>query len=80
MADRVLFPNAIDFVRIINDNIVDNALGRRSSFLLLPSLYQRAFILTRETGELPFTGDFIAPDESTTTSRRSIINIITNEE
>ncbi len=80
MADRILFPNAIDFVRVINDNIVDNALGLRSSFLLLPSLYQRAYILTRETGELPFTLNFIAPDESTTTSRRSRINIITSEE
>ena len=80
MADRVLFPNAIDFIRVINDNVVDNALGRRNSFLLLPSLYQRAFILTRETGELPYTLNFIAPDESTTISRNAGINIITSEE
>jgi hypothetical protein len=80
MATRVLFPNAIDFVRVINDNVIDNALGRRSSFLLLPSLYQRAFLLTKETGELPLTENFIAPDESTTTSRRGRINIITSEE
>ena len=80
MADRVLFPNAIDFIRVINDNIVDNALGRRRSFLLLPSLYQRAYIITHETGELPLTLDFIAPDESTTTASESArFNIITSE-
>ena len=79
MANRILFANAIDFVRVINDNIVDNALGRRSAFLLLPSLYQRAHILVHETGELPFTLNFIAPDESTTTSRRGKVNITTGE-
>jgi hypothetical protein len=80
MADRVLFSNAIDFVRVVNDNIVDNALGKRSSFILLPSLYQRAFILVHETGELPLTTDFIAPEESTTTSRQSGTRIFTGTE
>jgi hypothetical protein len=78
MADRLLFPNAIDFVRVINDNIVDNALGRRSSFLLLPSLYQRAYMVTHETGELPFTLNFLAPDESVGANTQPVINIITS--
>lgn len=75
MADQVVFPNAIDYVRLVNDNIVDNMLGKRTAFVLLPSLYRRAFILTRETGELPYTLNFIAPDESTTTARRAGVNI-----
>jgi len=79
MANRALFANAIDFVRVINDNIVDNALGRRSSFTLLPSLYQRAFLLTYETGELPFTFNFIAPDESATAGSPEGVNVITSE-
>jgi hypothetical protein len=80
MADQVLFANAIDYVRIINDNIIDNRLARRSSYLLLPSLYQRAYAIVHETGEVPFTGDIIAPDESTTTARQAQVNIITADE
>lgn len=78
MASRTLFANAIDYVRVINDNIVDNALGRRSSFLLMPSIYQRAYMLVYETGEVPMTSNFVAPDESTTTARQAAINIITS--
>jgi hypothetical protein len=77
MKTQILYPNAIDYIRLINKNAVDNALGGRSAFVLLPSLYQRAFILTHETGELPLTSDFVAPDETTTTERKNQVNIIT---
>jgi hypothetical protein len=77
MANRVLYANAIDFVRTINDNLIDNALGARTSYAAMPSLYQRAYILCHETGELPVTGDILAPDESLSTQRTSNINIIT---
>ena len=79
MADKILFPNAIDTIRLINSNIVDNALGRRSAYLLLPSLYERAYALVHETGEYPLNEDIIAPDESTTVARESIINILTSD-
>lgn len=78
MADRILYPNAIDYMRTINHNIVDNALAGRGAFTLLPSLYQRAYILTHETGEIPVTEDFVAPDESTTTARQAQVKIITD--
>lgn len=79
MADRRLFPNAIDYVRVINDNIVDNALGRRDAFLLLPSLYQRAYILAHETGEMRVADDYVAPDESIIKGRKQQVNIITSD-
>jgi len=78
MAGRILYANAIDFVRTINDNLVDNALGARTSYALMPSLYQRAYILCHETGELPVTGDIVAPDESVSSPRGPNINIITS--
>lgn len=78
MADKILYANAVNYVRVINDNIVDNALGRRSSFVLMPSLYQRAYALVHETGEVPLTENFIAPDESTSTTRKAKINILTS--
>lgn len=78
MTLKILFPNAVDYIRAINHNIVDNALGGRSSFLLMPSLYQRAYLLTHETGEVTLTEDFVAPEESITSARQSRVNIITS--
>lgn len=78
MADKILYANAVDYVRVINDNIVDNALGRRSSFVLMPSLYQRAYALVHETGEVPLTENFVAPHESTSTARKAKVNILTS--
>jgi hypothetical protein len=66
------------YIRSINHNIVDNALGGRSSFLLMPSLYQRAYLLTHETGEVTLTDDFVAPDEDVTAAREAQVNIITS--
>jgi len=77
MAQNVIYASAIDYVRIVNDNIVDNALGKRSSFVLIPSLYHRAYALCYETSELPLTTDVLAPDESVTKARAAIVNIIT---
>lgn len=78
MADRILFPNAIDHIRMINSNLVDNALAERSSFVIVPSLYQYAYMLTHETGELPIIDRFVAPDESATQGRDNTVRIITS--
>lgn len=78
MTVRILFPNSVDYLRSINHNIVDNALGGRSSFMLMPSLYQRAYLITHETGEVSLTEDFVAPDEEVTTARQAQVNIITS--
>jgi hypothetical protein len=65
MPNRIQFPSAIDMIRLINDNIVDNMLVKRTSYVQLPSLYQRAFAVVYETGELPIDDRIPAPDEST---------------
>lgn len=65
MADKVVFPNAIDYVREVNENIVNNMLGGRDAFVLLPSLYERAYALVYETGEVPTIKNIVAPDEAT---------------
>ena len=78
MTTKILFPSAVDYIRIINHNIVDNALGGRTSFVILPSLYERAYALTYETSEVTVLEDFEAPDESVTKVRQAIFNIITS--
>lgn len=74
---KVLYPSAIEYIQLINGNIIDNALGGRSSFLLLPSLYQRAYILVHQTGEVPVRTNFLAPDEATTTARDKQVRLLT---
>jgi len=74
MTNSLIFASAIDYVRIINDNIVDNALGKRDSFILLPSLYQRAFAICYETTELPLTTNVLAPNEALRRTRASTVN------
>jgi hypothetical protein len=74
---KIIFPNAIDFLRTINDNAVDNALGGRSAYLLLPSLYERAYAIVHETGEYPIHTDIIAPDESVSSQKAARVAIIT---
>jgi len=64
MSDRILYPNAIDYFRIVHHNMVSNAFARKSSYVLLPSIYNRAYIVVHQTGELPVTEDFVAPDEA----------------
>lgn len=61
---RVIFPSAIELIRTINNNTVDNLLGGRDAFLTLPSLYQLAYSTVYETGELPLNENILAPDES----------------
>jgi hypothetical protein len=64
MSQRVLFPNAIDYFRVVHHNLVSNAKRSRHGYVLLPSLYTRAYILTHETGELRLTESVPAPDET----------------
>ena len=71
----ILFPNAIDYIGVINTNVVNNALARRSSYLLLPSLYRRAYMLVHETGEVPCNTDIIAPDESIGGATASLVRL-----
>ena len=75
MSTKFLFPSAVDAVRLINNNIVDNLLVRRSSYVQLPSLYQFAYAIVYETGELPVQDDLIAPDESI--NKNNTVNIVT---
>ena len=79
MSDKILYPSAIDMVRTINDNLIDNALGRRSSFAVMPSLYQRAYSLCYETGELPVTLNVLAPDEKATSLRGQTVTVVTKK-
>jgi len=74
MSLSILYPSATDYIRTINDNLVDNAMGKRSGFVLLPSLYQRAYALCYETGELPLTTNVLAPKESVTAARKATVN------
>lgn len=75
---KILYPSAIEYVQVINANIVDNALGGRSSHVLLPSLYQRAYMLVHQTGEVPLRTRIRAPDESVTAARDKQVKILTS--
>lgn len=63
MADKqVLFPSAVDYVRVLNDNAVDNLLAAQPSYARLPSLYRRAYLLVHETGTIAADVNFVAPE------------------
>jgi len=66
MSFKIMFPNAIDMVCHINDNIISNALIRRSSFTQLPSIYDRAYALVHETGYYQLVDNYKAPTEALT--------------
>lgn len=59
-----LFPNAIEAIRVINANAVDNLLASKSSYAALPSLYQRAYTLVHQTGATDLDTRFAAPEDA----------------
>ena len=64
---RPVFAHAKDYILELNDNIITNALRGRDSFTALPSLYQRAYIIVNETGEVPVSTGVTAPAEGVRT-------------
>jgi len=61
----LLFPSAVDYIRALNTNAVDNLLANKASYASLPSLYQRAYILVHETGTVRGDERFKAPRDVT---------------
>ena len=61
MADKNLerrefiMPTAINMLNLVNENIVENLRRRQDTALELPSLYQLAFMVHHNTGELLIT-------------------------
>jgi hypothetical protein len=53
-------------VRLINTEVVKARRGNKVSFILMPNLYQRAYMLAHETGEMPIVTGIEAPPESAT--------------
>lgn len=68
MSNKIQFPSAIHAIQMINTNIVENMLAGRVSFINVPSLYEQAYTLVYETGEIPITENIVAPDETISTS------------
>lgn len=48
----IVIPTAINLVLIVAENVTDNLHARQASSIALPSLYQRAFMATREMDEI----------------------------
>lgn len=65
MASAYLLPSAVDYVRKINDNVIDNLLVGQAGYARLPSLYQRAYTLVHQTGAVRLQDGFAAPSVST---------------
>ena len=61
MPAQFLLPSAVDYIRVINDNTVDNLLAGQPSYTRLPSLYQQAYMLVHETGAIRLSPVFAAP-------------------
>ena len=57
----LLLPSAVDTVRLINSNAIDNLLVGQPSYANIPSLYQRAYMLVHLTGVVPVQSGFAAP-------------------
>ena len=62
MATKFLLPSAVDYLRVINDNTVDNLLAAQPSYAALPSLYQRAYAVVHQTGAVKLVDGFSAPE------------------
>ncbi len=56
-----LLPSAVDYIRTINTNAIDNLLAVQPSYAQLPSLYQRAYAVVHETGAVRMRSGFAAP-------------------
>jgi len=69
MAIRYLLPSAVDYLRVINDNTVDNLLAAQPSYAALPSLYQRAYAVVHQTGAVKLVDGFGAPEARVRTPR-----------
>lgn len=65
MTEAALFPNALDYVRCMHDNAVDNLLIGERSYVDLGSIYRRAFTVVNETGYVNLRPRFaMKPSES----------------
>jgi len=62
MTDAALFPNALDYVRCMHDNGVDNLLIGKRSHVDLGSLYRRAYAVVYETGYVQLRPRFAVDD------------------
>lgn len=72
MSTKILFPSAVDYVRTLNSNGVVNLLAAQPGYAKLPSLYQRAYMLVHQTGEVRIDDRFAAPTELGTTPKVNI--------
>lgn len=68
-----LLPSAVDYIRVINSNAVDNLLAQQPSYAQLPSLYQRAYAVVHETGAVRMQSGFAAPTQQETQPRVSVV-------
>lgn len=57
-----IMPTAINILNLVNDNIVANLRRRQDSAVELPSLYQLAFMVYHNTGELLITREAVEED------------------
>lgn len=64
MANAALFPNALDYVRCMHDNAVDNLLIGQNSYVDLGSLYRRAHAVTYEAGYVMLRPRFAVPQNT----------------
>lgn len=64
MADAVLFPNALDYVRAMHDNAVDNLLIGKRGYVDFGSIVRRAYAVTHRTGYVELRARFAVPDST----------------
>ena len=72
MTTRYLLPSAADYLRMINDNAVDNLLAAQPAYVRLPSLYQRAYAVVHQTGAVRVQEGFAAPEPEEQTPKLPI--------
>jgi len=58
---KYLLPSAVDYLRVIHANAVDNLLAAQPSYAEIPSLYQRAYQVVHQTGAVRMQTGFRAP-------------------
>jgi hypothetical protein len=48
----IVIPTAVNVILMMAENVIDNIRLRQSASITLPSLYKRAFLITRGTDEI----------------------------
>lgn len=73
MSRAILLPSAVDALRAVNDNAIDNFLAAKPGYLDFMPAYDRAYMLVHRTGVVVVDTDIAIGTDEVTPEQVSII-------